>query len=250
MSTGVQTAVGQIVWHTLMTSDVEQAKSFYGELLGWEYELFMPGEHEVPVIRQNGQQHGGIRPVEGGAPPHWFGYVQVHDLVATTGRVESAGGRTLVPATAIPDAGTFAVFADPQGAVIAAFIPAGEMPAPAGTFVWDELMTSDIDAARRFYSDVFGWTAVERDMGTGPYTIFNRAEDSMAAGAMQQPAEDPGPPRWMTYAATDDVDATVARARKLGATAFVEGMDIPTVGRIAVIADPQGAVIGLFQATE
>ena len=113
MSTGVQTAVGQIVWHTLMTTDVEQATSFYGELLGWEYEVFKPGELDVPMIRQHGLEHGGIQPIQGeGTPPHWYGYVQVEDLAATTGRVESAGGRTLVPATPIPDVGSFAIFAD------------------------------------------------------------------------------------------------------------------------------------------
>jgi predicted enzyme related to lactoylglutathione lyase len=247
MSTGVQTAIGQIGWHTLLTTDVEQAKSFYGELLGWDYEVFKPGEMDVPVISQNGQMHGGIQPVRHeGTPPHWHGYVHVEDLASTIGKVESGGGKTLVPAMPIPDVGKIAVFADPQGAVFAATEAAGEMQVPTGTFLWDELLATDVEAAKRFYTSVFDWTTVDRDMGDMVYTLLKRAGDVDVGGLMRKPDDSPGPAAWLTYLATGDVDATVAKAKKLGGSVFMEGMDIPEVGRFAVIADPTGAVVGLF----
>ena len=246
MSTGVQTAVGQIVWHTLVTNDIEQAKSFYGQLLGWEYEAFDAGETTVPMIKQHGISHGGLRPVAPGVPPHWFGYVLVADLDETIGKVGAAGGSVVAPAMQIPSVGRIAVFADAQGAVIAGFAPDGEMAKPTGTFLWDELLTEDIEDAKRFYRDVFGWTAADMDVGPGPYTMFS-VDDVQTAGGMTKPAEDPGPSRWWPYMATEDVDATVARAKELGGMVFLEGMDVPTVGRIAVLGDPTGATFGIYK---
>jgi uncharacterized protein len=247
MSTGVQTAIGQIGWHTLVTTDVEQAKSFYAELLGWEYEVFKPGEMDVPMISQNGQMHGGIQPIRHeGTPSHWCAYVVVEDLASTIGKVESGGGKTLVPSTPIPGVGQFAVFADPQGGVFAATQAEGDLPVPTGTFLWDELLATDVDAAKRFYTSVFPWTTVDRDMGDMIYTLLKRAGDVDVGGLMRKPDESPGPAAWLTYVATSDVDATVVKAKKLGASVYMEGMDVPEVGRFAVLADPAGAAFGLF----
>jgi predicted enzyme related to lactoylglutathione lyase len=77
--------------------------------------------------------------------------------------------------------------------------------------------------------------------------MFKRDGDVDAAGLMRKPDEQPGPPAWLTYLGTDDVDATVAKAGELGGTALMPGMDIPNVGRFAVLADPTGAVFALFK---
>jgi predicted enzyme related to lactoylglutathione lyase len=148
----------------------------------------------------------------------------------------------------VPEVGRFAVIADPQGAVLSAYEPAGEPPAGEGTFVWDELLTTDVEGAKRFYGEVFGWAAADMDMGGGgTYTMFKRAGDTDAAGLMRKPDEQPGPPAWLTYLGTDDVDATVAKAGDLGGTTFMAARDIPNVGRFAVLADPTGAVFALFK---
>jgi uncharacterized protein len=89
------------------------------------------------------------------------------------------------------------------------------------------------------------------DMGdAGTYTIFQRAGEVDVAGCMAAPEGMQAPPHWLRCVATEDVDATVAKAKELGATAFVEGDDIPNVGRIAVLQDPVGAVFGLFKPSE
>lgn len=248
MSTGVETAIGQVVWHTLVTPDVEKAKAFYGELLGWEYEIFKPGELDVPMITQNGQQHGGIRPIEmEGTPPHWFGYVRVEDLAAMLQRAEKAGGKTLVPVTQLSDVGSIAVIMDPDGGVIAGFTPAGDMPTPTGTFVWDELIAEDVEGAKRFYTEVFGWKTADMDMGETTYTLFKREGDADSGGILPKPPELPFKSAWLTYIATDDVDATASKAKELGGTVMGEPFDVMNVGRIAVLLDPFGASFGLFK---
>jgi len=132
--------------------------------------------------------------------------------------------------------------------VFSVFKPVGEEgPTAQGVFLWDELVTADVEAARRFYHEVVGWDSRDVEMGTGPYTMFSREGGTDAAGAMRKPDDMPVPAAWLVYIGTDDVDATVTRATKLGATSVVDGMDIPTIGRIAVLIDPTGAVFGLFQ---
>jgi predicted enzyme related to lactoylglutathione lyase len=249
MSATVKTHVGQVVWHDLMTTDVERAKSFYGELLGWEFEVWKPGELDYTTITANGQQPGGIVTLDpaAGTPSHWVGYVLVDDVDAVAERATQAGGTVQVAPTDIPEVGRYAVLADPEGAVIAAVAPAHDMPSPQGVFVWEELLTTDVEGAKAFYETVLGWTNAAWE-GEAPYTLFKSAGVQDVAGVMDKPAEDRSPPHWLTYLAVDDVDAAVEKARGLGATAYVEGVDVPDVGRIAVLGDPTGATVGLFRS--
>lgn len=251
MST-VETAVGRIGWHELLTKDVEKAKSFYIELFGWGIETFKPGEVDYDMISAGGNAHGGFLSVDEiapGAPTAWIAYVVVEDVDAVVSTAEANGGKTVWGPTDIPDVGRLVVIADPKGAVIASIAPSGEAPRPEGVFVWDELLTTDVEEAKRFYGSVFGWTTSEMDVGgpAGAYTLFHVGE-AQIAGAMNKPAEGPPTPMWQTYIGTNDVDATTEKARGLGAEVYVEPTDIPTIGRFSVIGDPTGAVVGLFQS--
>jgi uncharacterized protein len=115
-----------------------------------------------------------------------------------------------------------------------------------GAFSWAELSTSDPQAAAGFYAELFGWTLKTMDMGTGPYHVAHVGETAVG-GIMQTPADGPPmPPHWGSYVTVDDCDATVARCQALGGQCLVPPMDIPTVGRMAVIQDPQGAVISVM----
>ena len=248
MSTELKTAVGRFVWHDHQSDDPARAQEFYSSLFGWTTEIWKSGEIDYPMIVANGQMHGGFGPAQGGSPAHWLGHVLVEDVDEAARRAEAAGGALLGEAMDIPDVGRIAVIRDPQGAVFSTFRPAGDAPASEGAFVWDELQTRDIEAAKSFYTEVVGWTTSDMDMGdAGVYTLF-RSGDSDRAGAMTQAGGMQAPPYWLTYVGTDDVDATAARAKELGATVFVEATDIPNVGRFAVLADPAGAVFGLFRS--
>lgn len=116
-----------------------------------------------------------------------------------------------------------------------------------GDFVWYELLTTDPAAARGFYTEVVGWAARDSGMPGVDYTILS-AGDAMVAGLMAQPPGAAGtPPGWLGYVQVADVDASAARATSLGGSVHMPPHDIPSVGRFAVIADPQGAVLALFR---
>lgn len=110
-----------------------------------------------------------------------------------------------------------------------------------GAFSWSELQTTDVGAAKTFYSQLFGWTTEEMTMPGMTYTIVKAGEKEIG-GIMAIPQEGM-PPMWGTYVTVDDVDSTARTAERLGAKLLVPPTDIPKVGRFCVIKDPQGAVI-------
>jgi predicted enzyme related to lactoylglutathione lyase len=115
-----------------------------------------------------------------------------------------------------------------------------------GTFGWNELITPDTEACGAFYGGLLGWTGESMDMGGGTYTVF-RSGDQQVGGMMKPPAEGMGPPMWFAYVVVDDVDARAAKVEGLGGKVLKPPFDIPGVGRIAIIADPSGAALGLFK---
>ena len=115
---------------------------------------------------------------------------------------------------------------------------------PRGRFVWHELMTGDVSAAQSFYTTLTGWQTQAFEGGPGPYTVWMNG-DTPVGGVMTLPDEakqQGAPPHWLGYIATPDVDATVKQATGHGATLLHGPADSPTVGRIAVMQDPTGAV--------
>jgi predicted enzyme related to lactoylglutathione lyase len=143
------------------------------------------------------------------------------------------------------EVGRIAIIADPQRAYVSAYQPDPEDVASEGVFVWDELGTTDADGAQRFYEEVFGWTTTDMGSEYGGYRVFNRG-DTGVAGLMTVP-DDSIPAHWQPYVAVDDPDATTAKAKQLGGSALMEPMDVPKVGRLGILRDPQGATFGIIR---
>ena len=242
----VATSVGKFVWHEQVSSDPQQAQDFYTQLFGWNTEVFKPGEVDYAMISSGGQSHGGFgKALEGAPPPHWLSHVRVQKVEDTIEKAKDAGGKLAAGPFEMGEVGRIAILADPQGAYISTYQPADEAPTPEGIFVWDELGTTDVDGAQRFYEQVFGWTTSDMGPEYGGYRIFNRGETGVA-GLMTLP--DPSiPAHWQPYVAVDDPDATAAKAAELGGSALMEPMDVPKVGRIAVLRDRQGATFGIIK---
>lgn len=117
-----------------------------------------------------------------------------------------------------------------------------------GTIVWNELMTSDLEAAKAHYGAVLGWTFQEQPNPEGTYTLaFVAGNDKPIAGLFAWPKGNPGADTWGAYVAVADCDAAVARVTAAGGSVCRAPWDIPHVGRIAIVADRTGAVIGLLQ---
>jgi predicted enzyme related to lactoylglutathione lyase len=198
------------------------------------------------MISSGGQMHGGFsKAMEGAPPPHWLGHVRVESVDETIEKVKAAGGTTAAGPFDMGEVGRMAIIADPQGAYVGVYEPHTDSPAAEGIFVWDELGTTDVDGAARFYGDVFGWTTTDMGDEYGGYRIFQRGE-TQVAGLMGLP-DASMPAHWKPYVAVEDADKTAAKAKELGGTALLEPTDVPKVGRIAVLRDPQGAVFGIIR---
>jgi predicted enzyme related to lactoylglutathione lyase len=118
-----------------------------------------------------------------------------------------------------------------------------------GKFQHMELNTSDPQAAKDFYSQLFGWRMQDMPMGNGgAYTMLYDGKEGFG-GLMQNPM--PGAPsHWLGYVTVDSVEKSVARARELGATVYVDQMEVPGYGKFGVFADPQGATLAVWQSTQ
>jgi predicted enzyme related to lactoylglutathione lyase len=117
-----------------------------------------------------------------------------------------------------------------------------------GRFMWYELLTTDPKAAQDFYTNTLGWTVTMFESLGMPYPMWTRSGVPIG-GAMELPDEAKqagAPPHWLMYVGADDVDATHRSALEVGGRSYVAPRDIPTVGRFAVLADPQGAVFALY----
>ena len=121
---------------------------------------------------------------------------------------------------------------------------------PAGSFVWYELMSTDVAAAKTFYSKVVGWTSEDLPMPESTYTLL-RVAQTQVGGMMPIPKDAAGMrPCWMGYVSVDDVDAGAVKVQRLGGEVHKAPTDIPNVGRFAVVTDPQGAAFYIFKSAQ
>ena len=116
-----------------------------------------------------------------------------------------------------------------------------------GMISWHELMTGDVEGAKKFYTELLGWTLQEFPMEEGESYWVVKVGDEGMGGIMKTPPDAAGvPPHWGLYITVDDVDASAKKAERLGAKILVPPMDIPKVGRFAVLQDPQGAAFAII----
>lgn len=243
-------ATGTFSWTDLGTTDPDGAKAFYGGLFGWEHEdVPVGGERTYTMLRVNGRSVCALyRQQTEGAPPAWLSYVTVDDAEASAGYANQLGGGVISEPFDVMDAGRMAVLADPQGAVFAVWEPrevaGAELVNDPGALCLNQLNTSDPEDAQRFYGELFGWRT--EAVGTDEqdyWGIFNG--DALNGGMMPLPPE-AGPPHWLVYFTSAELDGSVTKLAELGGEVLVAPMPIQS-GRIAVAKDPQGAVFGLFE---
>jgi hypothetical protein len=246
--------VGTIVWYDLLTRDPDAAWKFYGALFGWTRVETDRPVGRYAMIRRGDRNLGGIVPLKPGDsfPSHWVAYVAVTDIEACCRAASEAGGRVPVPPTDIPGIGRFAVVLDPQGAAISPFQaetpPSSPRPEGPGAFCWLELLTPDTKGAGAFYGKIFGW-----EMGTGrpgalgAYWIFRKGGQAVA-GMVERPAGADYPTRWLPYVQVEGPEKVAAGVKAHGGGVLLPVTPIPDEGQFAILHDPSGAVIGIFEA--
>ena len=166
---------------------------------------------------------------------------------AAVERAKELGGTVHAPAFDVMDAGRMGVIQDPQGAFFLVWEPKSHIGAALvnapGALTWNELACSDMDAAERFYSDLFGWTITPLEDMPMPYSAIKTTAESTNGG--MRPVMDGEPPNWLVYFGADDIERSLANLRELGGGTLTGAMDIG-VGKIAIVRDPQGAVFALY----
>lgn len=249
---------GSFCWIELHTSDQNAAKDFYGSLFGWApQDMPMGPEGVYSIFKLQGRDAAAgcsLRPDERshGVPSHWTIYIAVDSADAAVAKAQQLGGTILAPAFDVMDAGRMAVVQDPTGAV---FCPwqanrstGIQIGGVNGTLCWADLSTPDTKRASDFYSGLFGWQIFADPKDKSGYLHIKNGEHFIGGvppAAHRQPG---APPHWMAYFQVDDVDATANKAKEMGAKLFLPPMSMEGVGRMSVIADPQGAVFAIFKS--
>jgi len=118
---------------------------------------------------------------------------------------------------------------------------------PNGAPIWADLLTSDIERSRAFYAQLFGWNASEPNEEFGGYVSFTNGAGLRIGGAMARQPENPTPDTWTVYLSSDDAQKTLESAAAHGGQVFVEPMQVGDMGTMAVLADPTGAAVGVWQ---
>lgn len=234
-------------WIDLMPTDAEAARSFYGDLFGWEFDIGPEetGHYAMATVRGKTVAGIGGHPAPG-APVAWTTYFDTGDADAAAATIAEAGGTVVLAPMDVMDNGRLAVALDPGGAVFGLWQAGTHLGAQIVnepvSLVWSELNSPDLDAAVAFYAKVFGYEVKQEGDGEQwDYRTFSVAGTELPLGGMMPlPAPDV-PPHWGVYFAVADPDAALAKATELGGTVLREATDSP-YGRSGVIQDPQGAV--------
>ena len=249
---------GAPAWIDLSTRDIEGAKAFYAELFGWTFEDSGGEEFaHYQFILRDGEPIGGLMstvgmtcPEGGQLPTEWVVYLTVTDIDAAARAVETTGGGVVVPAMPVGDAGSMGVAIDPAGAAIglwqagdfAGFEPSSRPGSP----VWFEAMSQNLDAVTPFYRDVFGWQLHEMP---GDWRYVTNGDPQVATagiGDARGVVAEGTPSYWRVYLSTADLDGDIHRLRGLDGAVLDGPVDSPH-GRVATVADPQGASFQLLQ---
>lgn len=239
-------SAGRFVWFELVTTDVEAGIAFWTKVAGLSRKDADMGSFAYPMLLRGETSFAGVvRPQMDGVRPNWLSYWAVDDVDARTARVPGAGGQVIVPPTDIPNVGRFSLVADPQGAVVALFKGTGGDEPATRPMSWVELWSKDASAVLPFYTSVLDLGVEQMPMPTGPYHIL-KAGDVSVGGVMTSPNSE-APPMWLPYLTVDDLDATLAAVRDAEGALYVDPMSVEGVGRFAVVADRQGAALGLLQ---
>lgn len=249
---------GGFIWYELMTTDAEGAKDFYDAVVGWNIGEAAPEFKGYRMInRSDGGFAGGVLPItpdmaQHGAKPGWLGYVYVADVDQAVASIEAAGGKTWMAAMDIQNVGRVALVSDAPGAPIYVMTPLSRGDEQSDVFSpdavqrvgWNELQTNDVDAARRFYGDQFGWSTEDfMDMGEmGEYRFID--QNGTRIGALFN-SNNGQPPHWRFYIRVPSVSAAKTTAEQKGGTIHMGPHQVPTGDWIVIGSDPQGAEFAL-----
>jgi predicted enzyme related to lactoylglutathione lyase len=251
---------GKVIFVELVTPDLAGAKRFYGALFGWTFRDISSDKAEYAEALLDGRAVAGFfhkAPPSGGErQPAWLSFFAVSDVDAAEKTAVEKGAKLLFGPRDFPDRGRQAVLADPQGAVFALLASSsGDPPdvlASPGEWIWSSLITRDPDADAAFYQALFGYEVFDLPARrAGAEHLLFASEEYARASANSLPAEHPDMhPHWLNYVRVEDAEKAAAKAAALGGRVVVQPRLDRHGGKVALVADPQGAVFGLLEWRE
>jgi predicted enzyme related to lactoylglutathione lyase len=245
---------GAPLWVDLISPDPDASTAFYADLFGWEINGADPST-EYRTCSSSGKIVAGIRPLPGTPealrPSSWTTYLSTDDVTRTVHRAEAAGGKVVLELSQAP-APRMILLQDEVGAVFGIFqrdeFDGAQMFNQPVSLTFNLLLTRDLLAGKRFYSEVFGWEPRDREMGGLAFTyFFNGVRGVAGLMAMDEHWPQTASAHWRVSFAVEDAEALVARAIELGGDA--QSPITSPFGRSALITDPQRATFSVSQQT-
>lgn len=254
---------GEFIWYELLTDNGEAALAFYRAILGWRaIDSGQPGmDYRILHARDkdSGEEHpvGGLMQLteemrQGGARPIWLGYIGVNDVDRTVTNILAAGGNVQLPPFDVPDVGRVAMVTDPQGTPFYVMRGARNETSLAfasdkpriGHCAWNELVTTDPEAAKAFYFREFGWTK-DGEMAMGPMGNYEFIRHNGIIGALMPKPEEMPISMWHYYFRCADIDEACKAITGNGGQMLHGPDEIPGGDFIVKGFDPQGALFAL-----
>lgn len=247
-------APGEFIWHDLITSNPAAAEKFYPAVFGW---TMTAADDNSYSIKLNNVEIGNMYlwPAKDTkkVQAEWISAIASKNTSSTEKQIAEMGGTVLIQAKYIKGKGTQGVYRDSQGAVFAVLQSENNVSADApvndGDFFWQDLFTLDTSAASDYYQKLFDYEADQVDISENLTRVMLSTSGYARAGIAKMP-ELVKKPVWLPYILVEDVAGTVKKAVENGGKAIVEPQASLLDGNLAVIADPQGAVIGLINWTQ
>ncbi|MFG2026561.1 VOC family protein [Streptomyces sp. NPDC048825] len=248
---------GTPCWADAMFSDVEGAKSFYGDVLGWTFGEASTEFGNYTEAYANGKAVAAVVPPMPGAEEQsaWCLYLSSPDVMATAARIRDNGGEVLMEPMEVGDFGSMLLARDPSGVVFGVW-QAGrhegfEAKAVPGAYCWAEVFTREPERSDAFFPAVFPYTAQQMEIEEEEmdFRLFN-IDKQPVLGRMKMTGEFPPevPPYINVYFTVEDCDAAVAKATERGGVLRFGPMDTH-FGRFAALSDPQGALFSVIDIT-
>lgn len=251
--------IGKVIFLELVTPDLAASKQFYAGLFGWTFRDLAAGSIQYAEASLDGRPVAGLfhkaLPPGEHRTPAWLGFFAVQDVDATAKIAQQRGAKLLFGPRSLPDRGRQAVFADPQGAVFAVLASSsGDPPdflAAPGEWIWSSLITRNPDTDAAFYQTLFGYDVFELPASAGAQHLLFASNNYARASANSLPASRPDAyPYWLNYVRVEDADKMAAKVVALGGRVLVAPRLDRQGGKLAVVADPQGAAFGLLEWRE
>ncbi len=238
-------------WTDLTVPDVAAAKDFYGKVLGWTFEDTGDEYGGYVIAQANGAAAAGIGPLQPGSQTAWTLYLASDDADDTAAKVAEHGGTVILEPGDVGPLGRMLIAADPSGAAFGVWqagehIGAGVVNEPGG-ITWEDLRSTDPDAARDFYKAVFGYRTDALPDAGPDYTTFHLGHEEAPLGGMGGMMGMDGPSFWLVYFGVADVDTAVTAAAA-GGKVLAAPLDTP-YGRMAGLTDPDGGVFWVVETT-